>query len=44
MDITEIPNNIDDTNYKKYILNIIDHFSKMLLLQIKLGILFSINC
>lgn len=29
LDITDIPNNIDNTSYKKYLLNIIDHFSKM---------------
>ena len=29
MDITEIPINLNDTNNKKYILNIIEHFSKL---------------
>ena len=29
LDITDIPNEIDNTEYKKYLLNIVDHFSKM---------------
>lgn len=29
LDLTDIPNKIDNTSYKKYLLNIIDHFSKM---------------
>lgn len=29
LDVTDIPNNIDNTDYNKYLLNIVDHFSKL---------------